>query len=426
MRRLAGITLLLFTLTLSVNAINTEEVVHSSNNVKISLQEAMNLALNGNIELQKQRKDLGIAKNSIKSANALKNPQVQSNLLTGRISKGNSSQVGVMLPVEIAKRGARKQVALANLEYTENQIKDSEFKLKQKVRAAYFNLILAKSNLNIMHERKELLEDLYEIAKTRDKNSANYEIELLQAGMKVKKQFVQINRAKADVKTAQYTFNKVLNLENNPNLYDAQEESVFSEAFFTNLQLPSYEELVEYAIEHRYDLKMAQAKIEKAKKELMTTTRLKVPDLYIAGGYAYAYDGTPGGFVGAGFDLPALYRFDPEIKNAKLELEKAQLEYNSIINITKNIINTDYDKFKIAQENVEYYNSILDESKQILKLSKQRFQKGQNTITNLIVIEHSHQELLNEFLRTMGVYYNAYIALLTDIGMENFSIDIDL
>ncbi|MBR5130296.1 MAG: hypothetical protein IKV03_03640, partial [Alphaproteobacteria bacterium] len=61
----------------------------------------------------------------------------------------------------------------------------------------------------------------------------------------------------------------------------------------------------------------------------------------------------------------------------------------------------------MAQENVEHYNSILDESKRILGLSKKRYQNGQNTITNLIVIEHSHQELLNEFLRAMGVYYNA-------------------
>ena len=192
MRKLAGTIVLLFALTLSAQAISTEDVVRSNDNVKISLQEAMNLALDGNIELQKQRKDLGISKNSISVANALKNPQIQSNLLTGRISKANSSQVGVMLPVEIAKRGARKQSAIANFEYTENKIKDSEFKLKQRVRTAYFNLILAKSNLKIMQERKELLEDLVEISQKRNKNSPNYEIELLQADMKLKKQLILV------------------------------------------------------------------------------------------------------------------------------------------------------------------------------------------------------------------------------------------
>ncbi len=394
--------------------------------VKVSLEEAMDLALKGNIELQEQRKNLGISQNDIARANALKNPQIQSNLLIGRIARANSSQVGVMLPIEIAKRGVRKSAAESGLDYTENKIKDSEFKLKQRVRTAYFNLILAKSQLKVMEDRKVLLEDLLEISKNHSKDSPNYEIELLQADMRLKKQFVQINKVRAEVKTAQYTFNKVLNLENNMNLYDVKEESVFSQEFFTNLELPTYEELLSYAFEHRYDIKMAQARLEKTKKDIIIASRKKVPDLYVSGGYAFAHDGTPGAYVGAGLDLPSLYTYAPEVKNAKLEYEKAQLGYNSIINIAKNIISTNYDKFKMAQENVGYYYSMIDESKKILDLSKQRYQKGQVPLTNLIVVEHSHQDLLKEFLNAIGVYYNTYIALLTELGMENFSIDVDL
>lgn len=277
-----------------------------------------------------------------------------------------------------------------------------------------------------MEDRKFLLEDLFEISKNHSKDSLNYEIELLQADMRLKKQLVQVNKAKANVRTAQYTFNKVLNLENNMNLYDVKEESVFSQAFFTNLELPEFHELIEYAFSHRYDIKMSEAKLEKAKKNINLVMSKRIPDLYVSGGYAFAHDGTPGAFVGAGLDIPILYTYSPEIKNAKLEFEKAQLEYNSILNITKNIISTNYDKFVMAQENVGYYNSIIDVSKKILNLSKQRYRNRETTITNLIVIEHSHQELLNEFLDAIGVYYNAYIALLTELGMENFSIDVDL
>ena len=319
------VVLLITFLTVAASSFAITEV---DDKVKISLEDAMDLALKGNIELQEQRKNLGISQNDIKKANALKNPQFQSNLLMGPIARANSSQVGVMLPVEIAKRGARKSAAESGLEYTENKIKDYEFKLKQRVRSAYFNLILAKSHLKIMEDRKVLLEDLLEIAKGHSKDSPNYEIELLQADMRLKKQFVQINKAKADVKTAQYTFNKVLNLENNMNLYDVKEESVFSEEFFTNLELPAYEELIAFAFEHRYDIKMAQARLEKTKKDIINATRKRVPDLYVSGGYAFAHDGTPGAFVGAGLDLPTLYRYTPEIKNARLEYEKAQLGYN--------------------------------------------------------------------------------------------------
>ena len=81
---------------------------------RVSLPTAMEMAVNGNIGLQGKRKSLGIAKYQIKSANKLKNPQIQSNILTGKISNANSSQVGVILPLEIAKRGARKDAAIVN------------------------------------------------------------------------------------------------------------------------------------------------------------------------------------------------------------------------------------------------------------------------------------------------------------------------
>lgn len=427
MKKLCVIAFLIFNICLPSFAIDASQLAHSdSDRYKISLEEAINMALDGNIELQEQRKNLGISQNNVKKANALKNPQIQSNLLMGPIAKGNSSQVGVMLPVEVTKRGIRKKAALADLSYTENKIKDYEFKLKLRVRTSYFNLLVAKSELKIMEDRRDLLEDLLDIAKNHPKNSPNYEIEVLQADMKLKKQDVNINRVKIDIRTAQYNFNRVLNLANNPTLYDVKDYSVFGDKFYTQLDLPSYEDLETVAIKNRYDIKMAEDKILKAKKDLEVVARQRIPDLYLSGGYAFAHDGTSGAYVGAGIDVPALYRYTPEIKNAKLEYDKAQLEYNSIINITKNVIHTNYDKFVMAQENVGHYKEIVEESNKILNLSKQRYKKGNTSLASLIIVEHSHQELLNEYLEAVRAYYNAYIALLQEVGMDNFTIDIDL
>ncbi len=421
MKKILFTLVIFFGLTLCAFADASSDLAHSeSDRSKINLDAAMNLALEGNIELQEQRKNLGISKNDVKVANALKNPQIQSNFLVGRIARGNASQFGLALPIEVTKRGARKKSALAELSYTENKIKDYEFKLKLRIKTSYFNLLIAKSDLKIMEERKELLEDMYEVAKNRPKNNDSYQIDLLQADMRLKKQLIQINKAKANVRTAQYNFNRVLNLENNLTLYDTQEDSLFDKSFVSGLALPGYDQLENAAFHNRYDIKMAEAKILKAKREIDVAVRKRVPDLYLSGGYAFAHDGTPGAYIGAGIDIPSLYLYTPEIKNAKLNYEKAQLEYNSIINITKNVIHTNHDKFVIAKENVNHYNSILNESNQILKLSKQRYQKGKTTLTGLIVVEHAHQELLNEYISAIGIYYNAYIALLQEIGVDSF------
>lgn len=427
MKRFFVLILLIICTISPIYAVDSSKLAHSgSDKYKITLEEAINMALEGNIELQEQRKNLGISKYAVKKAAAFKNPQFQTNLLIGPIAKGNSSQIGLMLPIEVLKRGERKKAALSELNYTQNKIKDYEFKLNLRVRTSYFNLLIAKSELKILEERKELLEELLEISKKKSKTSPNYEIDILQADMRLKKLLVQINRAQADIRTAQYSFNKVLNLANNPTLYDSKEDSVFGQEFFTKLELPSYEELESIAFNNRYDIKMSEAKIIKAKRDLSVITKQRIPDLYVAGGYAFAHDGTSGAYVGAGVDIPSLYRYTPEIESAKLELDKAQLEYNSIINITKNVIHTNHDKFIMAQENVEHYKSILDESNKILNLSKQRYSKGQTSLTNLIIVEHSHQELLNEFIDAMKEYYNAYMALLQELGLDNLTIDVDL
>ena len=128
MKKALLILLLMLVLISPALAVDSSSLAHSdTDRFKISLEQAMNLALEGNIELKEQRKNLGISKNDIKIANALKNPQFQSNLLMGRIAKGNSSQVGIMLPIEITKRGTRKKAAEAGLSYTENKIKDYEY-----------------------------------------------------------------------------------------------------------------------------------------------------------------------------------------------------------------------------------------------------------------------------------------------------------
>lgn len=423
MKRFLFATLILICTCLGAYASDSNEIAHSEDDkYKITLQEAMNMALEGNIELQEQRKNLGISQNDIKTANALKNPQFQSNFLMGRIARGNSSQFGLTLPVEITKRSARKKVSEAGLSYTENKIKDYEFKLKLRIRTSYFNLLVAKSNLKIMEERKELLEDLYDIAKNKPKNSDSYNIDLLQADMKLKKQLIQINRAKANVRTAQYNFNRVLNLENNLTLYDSKEDNLFEQPLLiAKTNLPDYETLEAAAFKNRYDIKMSEAKILKAKRNISVVAKQRIPDVYLSGGYAYAHDGTPGAFVGAGFEIPSLYLYTPEIKNAKLEYDKAQLEYNSIINITKNIIHTNYDKFVMAQENVEHYRDIINKSNEILKLSKQRYKKGKAPLTNLIVVEQSHQDILQEYMSAVGAYYNAYIELLQEIGTDSLA-----
>ena len=143
---------------------------------RVSLDEAVQLTLRNNLDLQAKRKELGIAEAEIKIANRLQNPQVQTNVLIGQVRTGNSSQAGLMLPIETFKRGVRKKAAIAQKKSIENQIRQFEHELKIKVMKAYFDVLYYKSIVKIMNERKELFENMKKIAQERPQSNIRYKI----------------------------------------------------------------------------------------------------------------------------------------------------------------------------------------------------------------------------------------------------------
>ena len=180
MKKILALIVIIFAIIAPVNA----EVV------RISADEAVQLALENNLTLQSKRKEVDILKQEVKMANALKNPQLQANILTGSISKANSSQAGVALPIEISKRGVRKKAAIARLNRIEDQIRQEELNLKIDVMSAYFDVVYMKTIVAILKQREELFKEMEIVANSKPKNSLNYEIEKLQSDMKHKKQVI--------------------------------------------------------------------------------------------------------------------------------------------------------------------------------------------------------------------------------------------
>ena len=125
--------------------------------VRINMDEAVKIALAKNITYQSKKRELEIAEKNIKIANILKNPQFFAHTLIGRVTRSNNSQLGMNIPVEVMKRGARKKVAIAEYEKTKTELEKYEYNLKIDVKEAYFNILIAKSYYILM-QRKEVPE----------------------------------------------------------------------------------------------------------------------------------------------------------------------------------------------------------------------------------------------------------------------------
>ena len=393
--------------------------------VKVSLDEAVQLTLRNNLDLQAKRKELNIANADIKIANRLQNPQIQSNILIGQVRTGNSSQVGVMLPIETFKRGVRKKAAIAQKRVIENQIRQYEHEMKIKVMKAYFDVLYYKSVQIIMNERKSLFENMVELSKNRSKAQSGYNIELLQSDIRYKKQLIELNRAKADLINAQFNLTKVINESLTEDMYDTKDPSLFSDDLtILDIKIPTYDIIEAVALKYSHSIRIVDSNIEKYNQEYILSKRQRIPNIMVGGGFAWQakYEGEgnwwPGAFVGGGFDLPVLYTFRPEIDKAKIILEKTKMDKDSYENKLKLTLKQNYNNFKYSQQNMNYYKEILEESDEILKMSTERYRKGENNLINLLMVENGHQDILNEYLSAMDIYYGVYLDMMHNMGHD--------
>ena len=390
--------------------------------VNVDLEEMIKIGLQENCDLKIKRMELKAAEKDIKIANRLKNPEIQSNIVMGNVALGNSSQAGVALPIELLKRGVRKKIAQEEYSIKETELRQAEHNYKLQIMQAYFDILYAKSVYNIQEERLKLFKNLVKITTDKPKYPS-YEIDNLKADIQYAQQLIEVNRAKSALLAKQFELNKILNTGNDEVMYDTREASLLGHWAFMEIKIPEYKFLEDVALQYSYIVKISEKNIEKAEQELTYAKRQRVPDVSVAGGYAWqAHRNAPndygGAFVGFGMDLPVLYNFTPEIQKAQIFLERSKAGKKAYEHQLKYELKKDFNTFKYSAENMEYSKKILEDSEKIVKLSTEGYISGKNSYTDLVINENGHQEVLSQYLSAMSRHFYSYLELMQDIGHD--------
>ncbi len=407
---------------------------------KISLQEALDIAVKNNIDFKASQMNIDIAKNKVKESNRLQNPEINTFFNMGDIGIGNPQMTGVSEKIEIAKRDARKKLAQSNLELTKHNLEYTEFDLKMDVREAYVNLVAAKEILIVLEQRRKLLNDLLAIAKKRVAAGEVEEIDVIQTEIALNQLVIQVNTQKTNVKSAMFEFNKVINADNqNLVKYDAEDENFSDKEDFIALlspkplsKLPPFESIAQNSLKNRYDIKIAQQEIDVAKKNLIYVSRQRIPDIEFQGGYGFMTQGmsekgayTSGAYAGANIvNIPLFYSYRPEIENAKMQVNQAELKYISTENKAINDLHSAYEKFVTAKLNLNYYNDyLLKNSLELIKVAKKNYAEGKSSLTTLIVMEQSYRSIAAGYTYALADYYKCWIEFLREVNAENFDLN---
>ena len=412
--------------TIGANALAIEDIK------KITIEEALKIATDNSIELDTQKLNVEIAKNSIKAANRLQNPSIDTYWNMGEAGSGNPHTIGITQLVELFKRKHRKKSAIASYEVSEEGARYQNFDLKMDVREAYINLVNAKSIAESLEIEEKSLSEINKLVKQRYKNGNATETDVIQADISLNHVRTQLNTARTNIMSARFQFNSVMDTDP---IYDSIVMTFDEDETFDKLltpspksELPSFSDILALAEQHRYDLKIAQKEIEVAKNNLKIATSQRIPDVEITAGYLYQPIGMSGegrflngAYAGASLvNLPILYNYSPEIKNAKLEIEKAQLKYAAAQNNAFANLSSAYEKLINARVNLNYYtDSLIEDSKTMMKTSKKNYEEGKTDLTSLIVIEQSYRSIPLRYTYALSQYYSCWINFLREVDVES-------
>ena len=399
---------------------------------KISIQEAIEIASQNNLDIQASRLNLKISENNIKEANRLKNPEFGTNFQLGKVGRSETQIIGFNQTIELGKRASRKDLAVSNLELTKRNIEYLERDLRMDVREAYTNLLAKKAVLTTRMQQEDILKGMLEFAKARYKTKKVNQIDVLQAQLQVNQITTEVNSAKYDVKTALYEFNKVINCPDG--FFDTIDDHFTTDYEPLSIpkpsaKMPDFESIANKAINNRVDIKIALQEIEVAEKELLVILRKKIPDFELSAGYSFQpktmsdeHISKHGAYAGFNFvNIPIFYNYAPEINNAKLKLEQAHLKYASVENKAENDLKKAYEKFLTAQTNLNYYNEeLLSSSEDLIKASRKSYKEGKIDLTTLITMEESYRMIIIAHTYATADYYNAWNYFVREVNNEHF------
>lgn len=404
-------------------------------NKKISLDEAINITLKANPKVKIQQLNTQSSINKIKIADRLQNPSIETFQNIGKAGEGNPQQIGVDYTIEILKRGKRKDYAKSEALAALDDEKYYEQVLILNVKRAYIDLLLKKANYKVLKEQQDLTNELYETAKKQSEKNVIPHTEVIQAKIALNRSIIYTNVAKSEVIKAQNRLNATMNTSEIN--YDTKEEVLNDNYAALSTINPlseklNFEKIKSYALENRYDLLKAKQEIESAQYNLKVVRSQLIPDLEIDGGYAYQSKGVSstgrfmsGGYVQVGLtNIPLIYQYQPEIKNAKIEIEKAQLKYEDIkVDVIRDVTDA-WEKYTIARTNLNFYNrELLKDSKELLTESRVSLENKKIDITSFLVSKKIYLESMLYYHEALAEYYDSYAELLKEMNALDWNIE---
>jgi cobalt-zinc-cadmium efflux system outer membrane protein len=284
-------------------AIFTRQV--SAQSPPLTLDRVVTTYIERNLELQAERFRLERTKTDAIAARLRPNPGIavtaENMAVSGPVSFGKLYEVGVIYSetVELGgKRQLREQLALATISAAEARFADAMRKGIAEVKRLYFQAVLARRDIEVATENRQMFEQLVQFNLARFQQGAIPEADLI----KVRLERIKFESAlkQAQLSERQAMIRLAENLED-----DAVARQQVSASLDLPLIRPELDSLLKIALQERPDVQAGERDVAAAKERLALEGARAKPDVSPFVGYKRV---GPDNTVLAGISVPLKVR----------------------------------------------------------------------------------------------------------------------
>lgn len=389
--------------------------------VTLSLDSAIKLALERNLELKAKKEELGIAEGRLIRANFLVqfNPELEGDVSNRRLEKSaevsnrNVAQGGVTLSQEFEIAGQpqhRREAANRNLDKVKLEITDFERILRFRISEIFLKL----SNVREKIRQAELIVDLrarlYEASKTR---LALGDI----PGAQLNVSEFELNRSKSDLITLQREYEEILSRLRSELVIDSDEKVELVSGLAHQPLTLSLDDLLK-AVERRTDLAAFDQERKVAEAEELLTRAERIPNVKIGAFYAKDdKDHIVGGKIT--IPIPFFDRRQGEIRQAQARKSIANINYVNLRQSAAKALRAAYEKFKLSEKEIALYpDEAMKKFDESLNLYQRAYQERAIELADAILFQNQVVEARLKFIDALTNYNLSLAELKFQAGIE--------
>ena len=395
-------TLLLAGVVLPLLLIGTVVLAQDSRSYR--LNEMIEMALEHNPALQEAATLIDQGKGLQATAAAYPNPSI-----TGTVGPGRTREalrdiaffergVTVSQPVEWpGMRRARQRAAEAALAGSQAAVDATRLYLRAEVKIAFYQLLLAQRNAELIAEALAIAQDFLRGVKARVDAGQARPFEALKANVEVQKVSNDLNHAQHALVVGRSRLNAVTGGVLGKN-FDVRGDFV-SPPLELNL-----DGLAASARTQHPTVRRVQKEIERAEHSVVQERQSLIPSVTISG--LFQQEAAETAYLARlSVPIPLWYRRQGEITGALSAKQRAEAEQVRIQNELVAGITESVEEAHAAQDRIEVFEKgLLKQAEETLRIAKISFQQGAASLLEFIDAQRVHRQMLLEYTQARASF----------------------